>query len=134
MRFDGPGGILARASDSFVYLDSAELWCVSNTPSKVNAFSIYTVVLHELGQSRSVLHSSTHCINVLRVSEQCQIQLPSRSVSHQNQHTNNVQATSLLAYVTVYSPFYSYNGKKHNSKSNKGLQINDTHNCTKCVY
>ena len=56
-RFDGPGGTLARASDSFVYLDSAELWCVSNTPSKVNAFSIYTVVLHELGHVLGLTHS-----------------------------------------------------------------------------
>ena len=45
----------------------------------------------------------------LRVSEQCQTQLPSRSVSHQKaQHTNNVQVTSHLAYVKVYSSFYSF--------------------------
>ena len=57
-RFDGPGGTIARATPEYVHLDSSELWCVRNVPSKPFAFDIYSVVLHEFGHVLGLKHSA----------------------------------------------------------------------------
>ena len=58
LRFDGPGGTLASATKHFIHLDASELWCTPHTPSKPNAFNIFSVVLHEMGHVLGLGHSS----------------------------------------------------------------------------
>ena len=58
VRFDGPGGALAKADSKSLTFDAREDWLLQGSPQTPGAFYLLPVALHEIGHCLGLAHSA----------------------------------------------------------------------------